>query len=102
LFLINATGGEPTQLTHGAWTEMIPRIWSADGKTIYARGRKTAGLDPYNIWAVSVADGSAQLLSDFRSRSKQPYDLSSDGKQFYFLLWETAGDLWVAELSSGK
>ncbi|MCH7678434.1 hypothetical protein IID10_03610 [candidate division KSB1 bacterium] len=59
------------------------------------RGSDGAG---FNIWSVSVADGSTRQLTDFKGSSKQLGLLSSDGQRFYLLLHERVGDLWVAEL----
>jgi Tol biopolymer transport system component/tRNA A-37 threonylcarbamoyl transferase component Bud32 len=102
LFLIPAEGGEPVQLTHGAWSDIYPRFWSADGRTIYAGGIGGPENEGANLWAVSVADGTARSLMDFRGSLKEPVMLTSDGERLYFPLWERIGDLWMAELSTGK
>jgi TolB protein len=104
LFLIPAEGGEPVQLTHGAWSEIFPRFWSADGRTIYAYGLGGPGNEGSNLWAVSVADGTARPLMDLRGSLKEPVAvaLSSDGERLYFPLWERTGDLWMAELSMNE
>jgi len=101
LFLISSEGGEPIQLTHGGWISIFPTIWTANGQTIYAAGQRSSGSRTYNIWAISVADGSARQLTDFRETSKQLQWFSSDGKRFYLVLEEKIGDIWVAELSTG-
>ncbi|TDI98625.1 MAG: hypothetical protein E2O76_07755 [Caldithrix sp.] len=98
LFLIPAEGGEPVQLTHGAAINIYPSFWSADGSAIYARARRGSDGAGFNIWSVSVADGSTRQLTDFKGSSKQLGLLSSDGQRFYLLLHERVGDLWVAEL----
>jgi TolB protein len=102
LFLIPAEGGETVQLTNGTWLDINPFSWSVDGQTIYAYGQGGPGNEGANLWAVSVVDGTARPLTDFSGSLKEPgISLSSsDGEQFYFLLWERLGDLWVAELSS--
>jgi len=99
LFLVAAEGGEPVQLTHGAFVEIFPYFWSADGSVIYALARRGSGGGSDNIWAVSVADGSARQLTDFEGSSKQLFQFSSDGQRFYLAIEERVGDLWVAELS---
>jgi Tol biopolymer transport system component/predicted Ser/Thr protein kinase len=102
LFLIPADGGELVQLTHGAWSEISPRFWSADGGTIYAYGQGGPGGQGANLWAVSVTDGTARFLMDFRDSLKEPVMLSSDGERIYFSLWERIGDLWMAELGKNE
>lgn len=101
LFLISSEGGEPIQLTHGGWISIFPGIWTANGQTIYAAGQRSSGSGTNNIWAISVADGSARQLTDFRETTKQLQWISSDGKRFYLVLGESIGDIWVAELSAG-
>ena len=103
LFLIPGEGGEPVQLTHGEWTEISPRFWSEDGQTIYAYGQGGPGEEGANLWAISVSDGSAQVLMDFSGSTKEAgHWLSSDGERIYFPLWELIGDIWMAELSTKK
>jgi Tol biopolymer transport system component/tRNA A-37 threonylcarbamoyl transferase component Bud32 len=100
LFLIPAEGGEAVQLSHGLWSEISPLSWSPDGHTIYAQGIGGPGNEGANIWAISVEDGTARPLMDFRGSSKEPVFLTSDGERIYFTLWERIGDLWMAELST--
>jgi Tol biopolymer transport system component/tRNA A-37 threonylcarbamoyl transferase component Bud32 len=96
LFLMPADGGEPVQLTHEEWLEVSPGSWSSDGQTIYAWGHSNQGT---NLWAVSVKDGVAHPLMDFRGSLKEPIaGSSSDGERLYFTLWECKGDIWMAEL----
>ena len=90
------------QLTHGTWSNIFPNFWSADGKTIYAIGRRGSTSERFNIWAISVGDGSARKLTDFQDSSKELIGLSSDGKDFFLLLGERVGDIWVAELASSE
>ncbi len=99
LFLIPAEGGKPAQLTHGACSDIYPFFWSADGQTIYAYGQGKPGKEGANLWAVTVSDGAAKPLMDFRGSLKEPTLLTSDGERLYFPLWESVGDLWMAELS---
>jgi Tol biopolymer transport system component len=100
LFLLPSTGGEPVQLTNGGWLEISPRFWSEDGKTIFATGQGGPGNEGANMWAISVPDGKARPLVDFKGSLKEvAHWMSSDGERIYFPLWERVGDLWVAELS---
>jgi Tol biopolymer transport system component len=101
LFLIPTEGGDPVQLTQGAWSEFSPHFWTADGQTIYATGQGGPGNEGSNMWAISVSDGTARPLMDFRGSLKElGHWLASDGERLYFPLWERFGDLWIAELSS--
>ena len=102
LFLLPAEGGEPVQLTHGMWFDIDPCFWSSHGSMIYAWGGGTRGQEGTNLWAVSVADGTARPLLDLSRSWKEPILLSSDGERIYFTLWECVGDLWLAELSMEK
>lgn len=100
LFILPSTGGEPVQLTNGGWLEISPRFWSEDGKTIYATGQGGPGNEGANMWDISVPDGKARPLVDFKGSLKEvAHWMSSDGERIYFPLWERVGDLWVAELS---
>jgi Tol biopolymer transport system component len=103
LFLIPSEGGNPVQLTQGAWLEFSPHFWTADGQTIYATGQGGPGNEGSNMWAISVSDGTARPLMDFRGSLKElSHWLASDGERIYFPLWERVGDLWVAEFSSNN
>jgi Tol biopolymer transport system component len=100
LFLIPAEGGEPVQLTHGKWLDINPFSMSEDGQIIYAYGQGGPSNQGANLWAVSITDGTARPLMDFKGSLKEPgISLSSDGERLYFLLWERIGDLWMAELT---
>jgi hypothetical protein len=94
---------KPTQLTRGEWGNINACYWTMDGQTIYAYGLGRQFNQGVNLWAISLADGSAQPLLDLRGSVKEPLNsLTSDGDRIYFPLWERIGDLWMAELSTGK
>lgn len=102
LFLIPVEGGEPFQLTHGEWSVIVPRFWSADGRIIYAYGIGGPEDGGANLWAVSISNGTARSLIDLRGSLKEPAMVASDGERIYFTPRERVGDLWMAELSTGK
>jgi Tol biopolymer transport system component len=102
LFLIPAEGGKPVQLTHGEWLEVNPFFWSSDGQMIYALGIGRQSQTGNNLWEISISDGTARSLIEFKDSMMEPLFLSSDGERLYFTLWECVGDLWMAELSSGN
>ena len=103
LFLIPSEGGKSEQLTHGAWSDIYPSSWSSDGRTVYAYGQGGPDKQGANLWAVAVSDGTARPLMDLSGSLKEPgYTVVTDGERIYFTLWERLGDLWMAELSTGK
>jgi len=92
---------KPTQLTRGEWGNINACYWTMDGQTIYAYGLDRQFNQGVNLWAITLADGSAKPLLDLSSSVKEPLNsLTSDGDRIYFPLWERIGDLWMAELST--
>jgi TolB protein len=99
-FLLPNQENKPMQLTRGEWAYICPLYWTKDGKTIFAYGVGGPFNQGANLWAVSVADGSARPILDLRGTFMEPfYSISSDGERIYFPLVERFGDLWMAELS---
>jgi serine/threonine protein kinase len=99
MFLKPNRNTNPTQLTHGEWAYIVPHYWTVNGKTVFAYGVGGPNIKGANLWAISVADGSAQALVDFQgSLMEPPHSLSSDEERIYFPLLERIGDLWMAEL----
>ena len=77
--------------------------WSADGETLYFKGRDPSGRS--GIWAVPVRGGRPRLLIRFddpsrpSDRSNRP-DFASDGRRFFFTIDDRQSDVWVANVSN--
>ncbi|MBB6143639.1 dipeptidyl aminopeptidase/acylaminoacyl peptidase [Silvibacterium bohemicum] len=83
LYLIPASGGEPKQITDGAFEDADP-LFSPDGKTlafVSSRGL----LEARNVWVMPAHGGEARILSKFDTPgiSAQP-EWSPDGRSIYF------------------
>jgi len=80
------TGGARWQVSTGGGEE--PR-WSADGREIFfldPRGRLiTAGVEPGPAFSVAGQRPLFSTLDFFREGFHQSYDVSADGRSFYFL-----------------
>jgi dipeptidyl aminopeptidase/acylaminoacyl peptidase len=67
LYVVSATGGEPRQLTFGAYQEGDAIAWSADSRSILfsANRTPTAALEPNdaNLFRVNVASGDVTQLT---------------------------------------
>lgn len=67
LFVIDAEGGAPRQLTSGAFAIAGPLAWAPDGQTILFASNREADweLDPLaaRVWSVRVSDGALSPLT---------------------------------------
>ena len=92
LFVVPAEGGTPRQLTRGDWNHSGVE-WSPDGSEIYFTSHRGEDWDrPENwreseIYAVSVADGAIQRLTDRAGPTVSRYP-SPDGRLVAYI----AGD----------
>ena len=59
IFLIAASGGEPSLLEHNTYEERMPS-WSSDGKSLYFNSNRDGSLA---AWRRSLVDGSVQRIS---------------------------------------
>ncbi len=89
LFIIDAAGGEPTQLTDGDWDDKDP-AWSPDGTHIAftsSRAEDRWRIPCPDIYTLSIQNGQAgklQCLTDGTHPSYSP-SWSPDGKTIAFL-----------------
>jgi len=103
IFIKAINEGETIQLTQYGWESIQVHFWSSNGKMIYASGSGGPENSRLNYWEISIEDGSIRPLLNTEGSAKEPYyRLASDGKRFYFPLWERIGDIWKAELSLHK
>lgn len=88
LFVIDANGGQPRQLTTGNFNVSSDFSWSADGKSIFvsANHRPDWEYDPSNaeIHEVKVKDGSLKTLTDRSGPDSSPR-VSPNGKKVAYL-----------------
>ena len=99
LYTIEASGGEPTQLTHTREFEQQP-AWSPDGTEIaYSLGEVMTNIDVY----VMAADGTgAQRLTEHAERDGTPA-WSPDGSKIAFVS-QREGDVavWIMDRDGGN
>jgi dipeptidyl aminopeptidase/acylaminoacyl peptidase len=86
IFLIDASGGEPRQLTSGTYEEHSID-WSPDGSEILCVSNREPDPDLFynpDVFAVSVGDGTLRRLTATESAEYQPL-WSPDGRSVLFL-----------------
>jgi dipeptidyl aminopeptidase/acylaminoacyl peptidase len=85
LFIVSLEGGQPRQLTHGAYEDSEP-AWSPDGGRIAFVSNRTDEPDlnrNTDIWVVAVEGASAQRLAGAPGTDAEPR-WSPDGKWLAF------------------
>ena len=95
LFVVDARGGAPRQLTHGEYDNGGAVEWSPDGKTIfYSANRKPDWeLEPLGseIYALDVASGEITALTTRNGPDSNP-QVSPDGSQIAYLGFDDQGN----------
>jgi dipeptidyl aminopeptidase/acylaminoacyl peptidase len=83
IYLIPAKGGEPRQISEGAFEDDNP-VFSPDGKSIAFVSNRGL-LESTNIWVMSAHGGEAQILTKFEvpGMSTEP-EWSPDSRAIYF------------------
>ena len=79
IYVVDAEGGEATQLTTQMSYEANP-IWSPDSKSIAFTSDRNGNFD---IYTVSVKGGSAKRVT-YNSTKEIPYAFTNDGKYILF------------------
>ena len=104
LFLVDATGGAPRQLTRGEYDNGGAVDWSPDGSTILFSGNRNDNweLNPLEseVYALDVESGEITALTS-RSGPDTAPQFSPDGRQIAYLGYDDLGNafdqtqLWV-------
>jgi dipeptidyl aminopeptidase/acylaminoacyl peptidase len=94
LFVVDADGGAPRQLTFGAWNDAGPLAWSPDGGSILfstvRRGDWQREVLETDIYALDLSSGRlAQLTS--RKGPDFGATISPDGRRIAYLGWDDVG-----------
>jgi len=88
VFVIPADGGTPRQLTSGNFDHGSALSWSTDSKTLYLATNRSEGWEyeplEADIYALSLADGSMQRLTDRVGPDFSP-EVSPDGTLIAYL-----------------
>ena len=87
IWLSNADGSEPTQMTFGAKSSTNP-VWSPDGKYLAFTSDRSGKM---NLFRLRVTGGEAEQLSDVKS-GVGAFAWSPDGHQIAFVLTDPPTD----------
>lgn len=88
LFVVQANGGAPRQVTFGDWDDSGPLSWSPDGRTIVFSANRRPDwereLNNTEVYTVDVASGVVTALTT-REGPDQSAVVSPDGKRIAYL-----------------
>ncbi|MBK9654134.1 MAG: S9 family peptidase [Rhodanobacteraceae bacterium] len=111
VFVVDADGGAPRQLTRGEFNVFGAPAWSSDGASLYLSANKDADGDfeplESELYRVALATGDLTRLTTRVGPDQSPR-LSPDGKRLAYLGFDDHGlsyantRLYVLELASGK
>ncbi|MEO8547739.1 MAG: S9 family peptidase [Sphingomicrobium sp.] len=94
LFLVDADGGAPRQLTFGAWNDAGPLAWSPDSRSILfstvRQGDWQRDVLETDIYALDLAGGAPRRLTSRKGPDFGPA-ISPDGRQIAYLGWDDLG-----------
>ena len=93
IFLVQASGGSPKQLTFGNANDIVPR-WSHDDRTIYFRSNRGGR---WQLWKILAAGGNPQPVTSGDGIEPQE---SKDGKWLYFTRGDENG-IWRVPTEGG-
>ncbi|MEL7444560.1 MAG: S9 family peptidase [Pseudomonadota bacterium] len=95
LFLVDATGGAPRQLTNGEYSNGGTVEWTPDGKTILYSANRNADweLEPLqaDIYALDVESGAISQLTERVGPDFAP-QVSPDGRRIAYLGFDDVGN----------
>jgi len=88
VFVVDADGGAPRQVSFGAFNETGPLAWAPDGKSLYVGGNRNDNWrrEPMNseLYRISLADNSIEALTRRDGPDNSPA-VSPDGRQIAWL-----------------
>jgi len=93
IWMADADGGHPQQITHGPGFQGSP-YWSPDGRRI---AFDSAATDDYHIWAIEADGGVPRRLTTDAGNHVVP-TWSHDGKWIYF---SRIQDIWLVPSDGG-
>jgi dipeptidyl aminopeptidase/acylaminoacyl peptidase len=111
LFVVDANGGTPIQLTKGDFDQISGHPeWTHDGKTIIYPANLRPGHDTIgrelDLWTISASGGAPAQLTDTRGQEDDP-QLSPDGTMLAYIgavdtpKFYAQDDLWVMPAGGG-
>ena len=96
LFVVNADGGTPRQLTAGDWDDGTPE-WAPDSRTIVFSGKRMEDADwrirESDIYAVDVASGAVKQLTTHKGPDGNP-KFSPDGRSIAYTALDSSDATW--------
>ncbi len=98
VFLVDAVGGAPRQLTHGDRNHGGGLEWTPDGRTILISGNRDedwelSGVDS-EVYAIDVTSGAITALTDRDGPDANP-QVSPDGRQIAYLGYDDQAMAYV-------
>ena len=94
IFIVDASGGAPRQLTFGAYPDAGPLAWTPDGRQILfstvRKGDWQRDVLDSDIYALDLASGRIDPLTDRKGPDTNP-TISPDGRQIAYLGYDDAG-----------
>jgi Tol biopolymer transport system component len=99
IYLVSVARAETRRVTDNKWQKGFPIAFSPDGRTLYACGNTTPGLEKLDVWAIEMANGSARRLTDFSGTRLELFNAAMDSTRIYATFLERIGDLWVIDLT---
>jgi len=97
LFLVNATGGAPRQLTFGEYSNGGTVEWTPDGKTLLFTANRSENWEleslQTEVYKLNIASGDITALTDRNGPDGGP-QVSPDGKMVAYLGFDDKGNAY--------
>ena len=98
VFLVDADGGAPRRLTHGAFPINGPIEWMPDGRSLVVSGNRNSDWEreplEVELYSVDTASGEFTQLTRRKGVDVAPA-VSRDGRQIAFLGFDDTGEAYV-------
>lgn len=111
VFIVDALGGAPKQLTYGSYHHGGPLDWTPDGRTILLSANRNENwqLEPLDseVYALDASSGNLRPLTDRNGPDEAPA-VSPDGQRVAYLGYDDRGKgfeqsrLYVMDLAGGS